>query len=60
MNNHGPVVETRGLVKHYGHVFALDGADFEVKAGEVMAGNRRQWRWQIHPHQGIIRSAHSE
>lgn len=32
-----PVLETRGLIKHYGHVFALDGADFEVRAGEVMA-----------------------
>lgn len=32
-----PVLETRGLIKHYGHVFALDGTDFEVCAGEVMA-----------------------
>ena len=31
------VLETRGLVKHYGHVYALNGADFEVYAGEVMA-----------------------
>ena len=30
------VLEARGLVKHYGHVVALDGADFEVRAGEIM------------------------
>lgn len=31
------VLEARGLVKCYGHVTALDGADFEVRAGEIMA-----------------------
>lgn len=31
------VLEARGLVKRYGHVTALDGADFEVRAGEIMA-----------------------
>ncbi len=31
------VLEARGLVKHYGHVVALDGTDFEVRAGEIMA-----------------------
>ena len=25
-----PVLEARGLVKRYGHVTALDGADFEL------------------------------
>lgn len=30
------VLEARGLVKHYGHVVALDGTDFEVRAGEIM------------------------
>jgi len=33
-----PVVfEGRGLTKRYGHVTALDRADFELRAGEVMA-----------------------
>ncbi|MDQ8162691.1 MAG: ATP-binding cassette domain-containing protein [Gemmatimonadota bacterium] len=31
------VLEARGLVKRYGHVTALDGADVEVRAGEIMA-----------------------
>jgi simple sugar transport system ATP-binding protein len=32
-----PVLEARGLAKHYGHVQALDGADFTAFAGEVVA-----------------------
>jgi fructose transport system ATP-binding protein len=32
-----PVMEARGLVKRYGHVTALNGCDFELRAGEVMA-----------------------
>ncbi|MBB1510628.1 ATP-binding cassette domain-containing protein [Tessaracoccus sp. MC1756] len=32
-----PVVAARQLVKHYGAVTALDGSDFEVFAGEVLA-----------------------
>ncbi len=32
-----PILEARGLVKHYGHVVALDGADFDLKAGEILA-----------------------
>ncbi|MFI5683088.1 ATP-binding cassette domain-containing protein [Streptomyces sp. NPDC051636] len=32
-----PVLRARGLVKRYGHVTALDGADFELLPGEVMA-----------------------
>src|SRR3989442_4931318 len=32
-----PVLEARGLVKRYGHVTALDGADFQLLAGEVLA-----------------------
>ncbi|WP_322762818.1 ATP-binding cassette domain-containing protein [Frankia sp. Cr2] len=31
------VFEARGLVKRYGHVTALDGCDFELRAGEVLA-----------------------
>jgi fructose transport system ATP-binding protein len=30
-------MEARGLVKRYGQVTALDGADFELRAGEIMA-----------------------
>ena len=32
-----PVLETRGVSKHFGAVAALDNVDFEVRAGEVMA-----------------------
>ncbi|WP_272976555.1 ATP-binding cassette domain-containing protein [Deinococcus geothermalis] len=32
-----PVLEARGLVKRYGHVTALDGADFELRPGEILA-----------------------
>ena len=31
------VLEARGLVKAYGHVVALDGADFELRDGEILA-----------------------
>ena len=31
------VMQARGLVKRYGQVTALDGADFELRAGEIMA-----------------------
>ena len=32
-----PILEARGLVKTYGHVVALDGADLELYPGEVLA-----------------------
>ncbi|MCG5218023.1 ATP-binding cassette domain-containing protein [Streptosporangium soli] len=32
-----PVMQARGLVKRYGHVTALDGADFDLMPGEVLA-----------------------
>ncbi|HEY0474464.1 MAG TPA: ATP-binding cassette domain-containing protein [Kribbella sp.] len=32
-----PVLAARGLVKRYGHVTAIDGADFDLYAGEVLA-----------------------
>jgi fructose transport system ATP-binding protein len=32
-----PVLEARGLVKHYGQVIAMDGADFELYPGEILA-----------------------
>jgi fructose transport system ATP-binding protein len=31
------VLEAKGLVKRFGHVTALDGTDFELRAGEVLA-----------------------
>lgn len=38
MNNSPPIVmQATGLVKRYGHVTALDGADFELRAGEILA-----------------------
>src|SRR5258707_6270973 len=32
-----PVIQAKGLVKHYGHIIALDEADLEVYPGEVLA-----------------------
>ncbi|MFE0462397.1 ATP-binding cassette domain-containing protein [Kitasatospora sp. NPDC058965] len=32
-----PLLEARGVVKHFGHVQALQGADFTAYAGEVVA-----------------------
>ena len=32
-----PVLEARNLVKRYGRVTALDGTDFELRAGEILA-----------------------
>jgi fructose transport system ATP-binding protein len=32
-----PVLQARGLVKRYGRVTALDGADFDLYAGEILA-----------------------
>src|SRR5437764_11132500 len=32
-----PVLAAKGLVKRYGHVTALDGADFELYPGEILA-----------------------
>jgi fructose transport system ATP-binding protein len=34
---HNIVMSAKGLVKHYGQVTALDGADFELRAGEILA-----------------------
>jgi fructose transport system ATP-binding protein len=31
------VMQARGLVKRYGHVTALDGADFDLYSGEILA-----------------------
>jgi len=33
----GIVLQAKGLVKRYGHVIALDGADFELRAAEILA-----------------------
>jgi fructose transport system ATP-binding protein len=32
-----PILEAQGLVKQYGHVVALNGADFELYPGEILA-----------------------
>ena len=37
MATHKLVMEAKGLVKRYGQVTALDGADFELRAGEILA-----------------------
>ncbi|HEU4994163.1 MAG TPA: ATP-binding cassette domain-containing protein [Gemmatimonadaceae bacterium] len=31
------VIRARGLVKHFGHVVALGGTDFDLRAGEILA-----------------------
>ena len=31
------ILQARNLVKHYGHVIALDGVDFELRKGEILA-----------------------
>lgn len=36
-NNPQIVMRAKGLVKRYGQVTALDGADFELRAGEILA-----------------------
>lgn len=33
----GPIIEARGIVKSYGHVHALEGADFAAYPGQVVA-----------------------
>jgi len=35
--NETPILEAKGLVKRYGHVTAIDGADFELYNGEILA-----------------------
>jgi fructose transport system ATP-binding protein len=35
--NHSVVMQATGLVKRYGQVTALDGTDFELRAGEILA-----------------------
>jgi fructose transport system ATP-binding protein len=37
VNEAGPILEARGLVKRYGHVVALNGAEFELYPGEITA-----------------------
>ena len=37
MSNQAIVMKASGLVKRYGQVTALDGADFELRAGEILA-----------------------
>jgi fructose transport system ATP-binding protein len=37
MGAHRLVMQAKGLVKRYGQVTALDGADFELRAGEILA-----------------------
>src|SRR5881409_3696655 len=37
MSTPTPVLEAHGLVKRYGHVTAMDGCDFELLPGEILA-----------------------
>lgn len=36
-NTSATIFQAHGLVKRYGHVTALDGTDFELRAGEILA-----------------------
>ncbi len=40
-NQTAPILSANGLVKRFGRVTALDGSDFELYPGEVLAGDRR-------------------
>ncbi|TIT27081.1 MAG: sugar ABC transporter ATP-binding protein, partial [Mesorhizobium sp.] len=33
----GVVLEARNVIKRYGHITALDGVDFELRSGEILA-----------------------
>lgn len=35
--NGAPILSARGLRKRYGSVTAIDGADFELRHGEILA-----------------------
>ena len=37
MNDAAPILEARGLVKRYGHVVALNGADLDLYPSEILA-----------------------
>src|SRR5882672_10504046 len=37
MSSQKPILQARGLVKKYGQVVALNGADFEIYPGEILA-----------------------
>ncbi len=37
MSTPAPILEAHGIVKRYGHVVALDGADLELYPGEILA-----------------------
>ena len=37
MTKQQPVLEARGLAKRYGHVVALNNADFDLYPGEILA-----------------------
>ena len=37
MSERRPLLEARGIVKRFGHVVALDGADFELYHDEIVA-----------------------
>jgi len=37
MSTPAPILEARGIVKRYGHVVALSGADLELYPGEILA-----------------------
>ena len=50
------VMQARGLVKRYGQVTALDGADFELRAGEILAviGDNEGLRAGIPPRPRVV------
>ena len=49
-------LEARDITKVYGHVSALSGANFEVKAGEVIALIGDNGAGQEHAGQDLVRA----
>ena len=37
MSEKQPIIQARGLMKRYGTVIAMDGADFDLYPGEICA-----------------------
>ena len=54
-----PVLEARGLVKRYGNVTAINGADFELREGEVLAVIGDNGAGKSQSDQGAGRRGHS-
>ena len=54
MSEKQPIIQARGLMKRYGTVIAMDGADFDLYPGEICAVIGDNWRGQIDLDQGSL------